>query len=314
MMIIDAHNHPDWRGHDFAKFMKNMDEFKIDVTWLLSWESPDDEYDPHANHVVSEVSEHGPIPFARCLKYKQLAPERFVIGHAPDPRRPEAIDQMSALVDIYGVKIYGEFKYRMMMDNPDAIRMFHFCSEKNLPVVFHIDYELPRSTRYPRPNYWYGGDHDALERALQLCPETIFLGHAPGFWARISGDDQYLTISYPKGKVQPGGAVVELLRKYPNLYCDLSGGSGHNALNRDHEHAKEFVLESLKSGKIKRAALDVFHDEPDGLNWDLVRTKNLISTPHVGGSTHEAWRRISLSAADNIVSFFQGVPKNILKP
>ncbi len=39
-MIIDAHNHPDWHGHDLAKFLANMDANGIDVTWLLSWEAP----------------------------------------------------------------------------------------------------------------------------------------------------------------------------------------------------------------------------------------------------------------------------------
>lgn len=65
-------------------------------------------------------------------------------------------------------------------------------------------------------------------------------------------------------------------------------------------------IEALKSGKVKRAALDVFHDEPDHLNWDLIKMPNVIATPHIGGSTHEAWRRISLNAADNVIAFFRG--------
>lgn len=69
-------------------------------------------------------------------------------------------------------------------------------------------------------------------------------------------------------------------------------------------------IEALKNGKIKRAALDVFQDEPDGLNWDLIRMPNVIATPHIGGSTHEAWRRISLSAADNVIAFFNGKVQN----
>ncbi|MFA7302332.1 MAG: hydroxyacid dehydrogenase [Candidatus Paceibacterota bacterium] len=72
---------------------------------------------------------------------------------------------------------------------------------------------------------------------------------------------------------------------------------------------KAFIA-ALKNGKIKRAALDVFHDEPYGLNWDLVRMPNVIATPHIGGSTHEAWRRISLSAVDNIIAFFKGTVQN----
>lgn len=36
---------------------------------------------------------------------------------------------------------------------------------------------------------------------------------------------------------------MELLRAYPNLYADLSAGSGFNALNRDHQFAYSFLDE-----------------------------------------------------------------------
>lgn len=74
------------------------------------------------------------------------------------------------------------------------------------------------------------------------------------------------------------------------------------------------LIRALDSGKVKRAAIDVFHDEPDGLNWGLVKHPSIIATPHIGGSTHEAWLRISLSAADNIISFFQGEVRHRLNP
>ena len=39
MRIIDAHNHPDWHGHNLEKFLANMAQNGIDKTWLLSWEA-----------------------------------------------------------------------------------------------------------------------------------------------------------------------------------------------------------------------------------------------------------------------------------
>jgi len=243
-MIIDDHNHPDWCGYDLNKYLANMDENNIDVTWLLSWEAPIDEYDPSYNsRTPITYSPWGPIPFERCMNYKERAPERFVLGYAPDPRRPDAIDRLNAAVDMYDVKIYGELKIRMMLDDWDAIRMYRFCGEKGLPVLVHIDYEFQRQSNYPRPNYWYGGGIDAFERAIAKCPETNFLGHAPGFWSHISGDDLYDKDPYGEGKVQPGGKLIEMLRKYPNLYCDLSAGSGCNALSRDPEFAVGFLNE-----------------------------------------------------------------------
>ncbi len=74
------------------------------------------------------------------------------------------------------------------------------------------------------------------------------------------------------------------------------------------------LIKNLTNGKVCRAALDVFHDEPDGLNWDLIRMKNVIATPHIGGSTHEAWQRISHSAVDNVISFFKGIVQNKINP
>ena len=261
-MIIDDHNHPDWCGYDLDKYLANMDENNIDVTWLLSWEAPTSEYDPsYDSRTPIHYSPWGPIPFERCLSYKERAPERFVLGYAPDPRRPDAIDRLNSAVDMYGVKIYGELKIRMMLDDWDAIRMYRFCGEKGLPVLVHIDYEFDRGTKYPRPNYWYGGGIDAFERAIAKCPETNFLGHAPGFWSHISGDDLYDKNAYPKGKVQPGGKLIEMLRKYPNLYCDISAGSGCNALSRDPEFAVSFLNEFQDRVLYGRDYFDNIHQE-----------------------------------------------------
>lgn len=243
-MIIDAHNHPDYYDHNSSRFIENMDKYGIDKTWLLSWECPEDEYDPRLKYLLPHASIHNePIPFERCISYVERAPERFILGYAPDPRRPSAIDRLKAAIGIYGVKVYGELKLRMMYDNPDALRMFRFCGENGLPVTVHIDYEFDTGVRYPRPSYWYGGGIEAFERAISACPETIFLGHAPGFWAHISGDDQYDKSAYPKGDVLPDGKLVKMMRKYPNLYCDISAGSGHNALSRDLKFTMGFLEE-----------------------------------------------------------------------
>lgn len=241
-MIIDAHNHPDWHGHNLDRFLQNMAQYNIDKTWLLTWECPPDEYDPEHNH-TSLRDGWGPIPFSRGLRYTEHAPDRFVLGYAPDPRRADAIDRLGAAIEIYGVRLYGELKLRMMYDNPDALRMFRFCGEKGLPVTVHIDYEFDTGSKYPRPNWWYGGGIEAFERAVRACPGTTFIGHGPGFWAHISNDDLYDQVPYPTGKVVPGGKLPQMFRQYPNLYADLSAGSGLNALTRDSPFAREFLLE-----------------------------------------------------------------------
>jgi len=41
--------------------------------------------------------------------------------------------------------------------------------------------------------------------------------------------------------VTTGGLTDRLLADYPNMYGDLSAGSGLNALTRDEVHAREFL-------------------------------------------------------------------------
>jgi predicted TIM-barrel fold metal-dependent hydrolase len=264
MRIIDVHNHPDWHGHDFQRFIRNMDEHGIEQTWLLSWETPSDEYDHEYDGKVPSCLTNngvGPIPFERCLEYVQRAPERFVLGYAPDPRRAGGLEKLQSAVEIYGVRVCGEIKLRMMYDNWDAIRMFRYCGEAGLPVTVHIDYEFATTRRFPRPNYWYGGGIDAFERAVQQCPQTVFLGHAPGFWAHISGDDRFDKEVYPKGPVLPGGKVPEMLRAYPKLYGDISAGSGLTALRRDTRFALGFIDEFQDRLLFARDCFDGAHAE-----------------------------------------------------
>jgi hypothetical protein len=262
--IIDAHNHPEWHKHDIKKFIANMDANKIAKAWLLTWECPTDEYAPSTNSILPATAngQYGsPIPFSLCLKYKEQEPDRFVLGYAPDPREPNAIDKLKSAVEMYGVKVYGELKVRMMYDNPDAIRMFKYCGEAGLPVTVHIDYEFNSEVSYPRPNYWYGGGIDAFERAIAKCPDTIFLGHAPGFWAHISGDKQFDKTMYPKGEVKPDGKIVKMLKKYDNLYCDISAGSGCGALQRDLNFTKDFLTEFQNRILFARDYFDSKHYE-----------------------------------------------------
>jgi len=271
-MIIDAHNHPDWYGYTFERFIANMDKYNIDKTWLLTWEAPKDDYVPESVAVFplavsryeeTGVANSGPVPFSTALEFKRRAPDRFVLGYAPDPRLPDAISRLKGAVLMYGVQVYGELKLRMMYDNPDAIDMYRACGELGLPVTLHFDYASATRTgrEFPRRSWWYGGGIDTLERMLQACPETNFLGHAPGYWCHISNDDKGLTAAYPKGDVIPGGEIERLLDKYPNLYCDCSAGSCNIALTRDSEYTKKLVMAHPDRFLYARDYFDNVHQE-----------------------------------------------------
>ncbi len=267
-MIIDAHNHADWHGHNFDKFIANMDKYGIDKTWILSWETPEADYSPSYLHVLGERALNSapgnlPVPFSRGLEYKTRAPERFVLGYAPDPKRQDAIAALKAAVDIHGVQVCGEVKFRVLYDDPDVIDMFRFCGDAGLPVTLHFDYPeavlAPQGS--PRRNWWYGGSIDTLENMLKLCPKTNFLGHAPGFWGHISNDDLMYTVAYPDGPVIPGGKIEYLLENYPNLYCDISAGSGCRALKRDLDYTYKLMTKFPERFLYARDYFDNIHQE-----------------------------------------------------
>jgi predicted TIM-barrel fold metal-dependent hydrolase len=242
-MIIDAHNHVNRLGYTPEKIIENMGQNRIDITWLLSWEAPADEIDP-TMYMPSFFPGQKDLPFSDVFEAVASFPDRFVAGYCPDPRKADAVDRLELAVEQYGVQVCGELKLRMMFDNLDALRLYEVCGKHSIPVVVHIDYPIPLGTgEYPRSNYWYGGGIEPFERAIQKCPETVFIGHGPGFWGRISKDEKYLETYYPEGPVVPGGELYRLLRDYPNLYADLSADSARKGLSRDGGVGKEFLLE-----------------------------------------------------------------------
>jgi len=82
-----------------------------------------------------------------------------------------------------------------------------------------------------------------LTKVLEAVPDGIFIAHAQGWWASISGEvTPEMMQTYPKEKVAPGGAIDALLDRFPNLYGDLSAGSGANAIARDPEFGRSFLI------------------------------------------------------------------------
>lgn len=240
--VIDAHNHPRWIGHDGARIIEDMDAAGIERTWLLSWEIPERELDT-AYYAKLDPTGVG-IPFRDVIDVAERYPDRFIPGTTTDPRDPHALQRLKAAVDIYRVRVFGEFKLRLRYDDPDAIRLFQYCGELGLPVVFHLDVTFPRHGVPSDWQWWYGGGIENMEAPLRLCPHTQFLGHAPGFWREISADADQEPKAYPTGKRIVGrGRILEYLDKFPNLHCDLSGGSGYTALSRDLDFTRKFLID-----------------------------------------------------------------------
>jgi predicted TIM-barrel fold metal-dependent hydrolase len=240
--VIDVHCHPRWAGYNGARMIKNMDAAGIQLAWLLSWEIPEREMDPY---YYSEINPTGVgMPFRDVIDVVERYPDRFIPGTTVDPRDPHAHERLKAAVDTFRVRVFGELKLRMRYDDPDAIRLFHYCGELGLPVIFHLQPTFPRLGVPSVRQWWYGGGLENMEIPLRLCPQTQFLGHARGFWREISADADQEPQAYPTRKPIVGrGRILEYLDKYPNLNCDLSGGSGHTALSRDLRFTRQFLTD-----------------------------------------------------------------------
>jgi predicted TIM-barrel fold metal-dependent hydrolase len=248
IMIIDSHQHPFWHGRDDAGLIADMDEHGIDVAWLLSWECTPIEDNPAYHRTLDPVhfrqdGTHAGIPLEALLTARHRYPERFVLGFCPHPYTGSAVERFESAYRIHGARVCGEWKFRLPFDDPRCLELFHKAGELQCPVVLHLDVPyIPDAEGKPvyQP-YWYGGTVANLERALQACPETSFIGHAPGFWREISGSADADQDTYPRGPVTPGGRLYGLFDTYPNLYADLSAGSALYALQRDSDHAVKFL-------------------------------------------------------------------------
>jgi predicted TIM-barrel fold metal-dependent hydrolase len=132
-----------------------------------------------------------------------------------------------------GAKGFGEHKAGLAIDHPKMRALYDVCDELQLPVLFHMDAE--RGMDVP--------GLPGLESVLKSFPKVTFIGHGPGFWASISGDVAPGDLGgYPKGPVKPGGALDRLFDSCPNLWGDLSAGSGAGALARDRAFAGLFLI------------------------------------------------------------------------
>ena len=72
------------------------------------------------------------------------------------------------------------------------------------------------------------------------------------------------------------------------------------------------LADALNSGKVFAAALDVVSTEPIKADNPLLTAKNCLITPHISWAAKEARQRIMDITVDNIRSYVEGDPKNVV--
>jgi glycerate dehydrogenase len=75
---------------------------------------------------------------------------------------------------------------------------------------------------------------------------------------------------------------------------------------------EEDLKNALNSGKIAGAAVDVVSVEPIHMDNPLLKAKNMIITPHISWASKESRQRLMNIAVENLKSFIEGSPINIV--
>jgi len=68
---------------------------------------------------------------------------------------------------------------------------------------------------------------------------------------------------------------------------------------------------ALKRNKVAGAALDVFEFEPLNFESPLIKSDNVILTPHLAASSTEALRRMAITVAEEVIKILHGKTKDI---
>ena len=166
---------------------------------------------------------------ADCMALAQNNPREFAFGAAEVPDLADAPAEIEKYLKS-GAVVIGEQKFSVACDSAEMQKLYQLAEAYNVPILMH----------------WQVGSYshglDRFHTMLKKYPQVNFIGHAQTWWANIDqacdNSEQNL---YPTGKVTPGGWSDRYLSDYPNMFGDLSAGSGENAFKRDPEHAKAFI-------------------------------------------------------------------------
>lgn len=212
--IIDIHQHTNYTGRSDDELIRHQREMGVAKTVLLPAGS---KYglaaDCGGNDTVVAVSRRLPKEYA------------FFANELPDI--PEARPVIEKYLKAGAIGI-GEQKFPVDADSAHIERIAKIAGEHGVPVLMHFEFQK------------YNLNIDRFHRVLERFPKVNFIGHAQTWWCNVDKACDQKTM-YPAGPVTPGGISDRLLSDYPNMFGDLSAGSGLNSMMRDEAHARDFL-------------------------------------------------------------------------
>lgn len=224
--IIDIHQHTDYMGRTNEQLIAHQKAMGVTTTILLPAGTPAFGMSTHqgqSNGLQAKCSGN-----EACYNLAKQHPDSFLFGANEVPDIRNATAEIKKYLKL-GAPIIGESKFGVKCDSKEMQRIYKLAKKYKVPVLMHWQYTM------------YNHDFENFYRMLEKYPKVNFIGHAQTWWANIDKEHKDQNVLYPKGKVTDGGLTDQLLKTYPNLYADMSAGSGLNALLRDEEHASRFL-------------------------------------------------------------------------
>ena len=116
---------------------------------------------------------------------------------------------------------------------------------------------------------------------------------------RLMAESDYITLHVPltaETRNLISKDMLELMK--PSAY--LINTARGEILDEGH------LLEMLRNGRIKGAALDVFQGEPLNVNPEWYGLKNAVLAPHIGSASLETRTRMAVMAAQAVIDVLEG--------
>ncbi len=224
--IIDIHQHVGYSGRPDEVLLAHQRAMGITKTILLAAGRPVN--CPSTHNGVSNGLQAQCQGNHACYRIARANRRHYFFSANEVPDIPEAVSEIEKYLKLGGV-ILAEQKFGIECDAPAMHRLYALAADYRAPILMHWQHAM----------YNYG--FERFYKMLEKFPRTIFIGHAQTWWANIDKNHADQAVLYPKGKVTAGGMTDRYLADYPNIYGDLSAGSGLNALTRDEEFTRDFL-------------------------------------------------------------------------
>lgn len=212
--IIDIHQHTNYSGRTDDQLIAHQRAMGVTTTILL----------PAGKYYGLDAQCGGNDT---CQRLKDRLPGEYLQFANEIPYLADATENITRFLRAGAIGI-GEQKFRVLSDSTYLHKLADIAQEFDVPVLLH---------------FWdgdYNMEFARFHKTLEKYPEVNFIGHAQTWWGNIDKDYQQ-GVMYPAGKVTPGGITDRLLADYPNMYGDMSAGSGLRAILRDEDHYRGFM-------------------------------------------------------------------------